>query len=79
VDRYYAIRTMLSPDHRGEDSGLIAVVGSPESEERIGMATQCGPAAGTRPDWKARYMLIVRGQTLEGQWILAGREFRRAE
>jgi hypothetical protein len=77
MDRYYASRTMLSPGP--QHSGWIAVVGSPESKERIGMAMQCGPAPGTAAPLKVRYKLTIGDRELDGEWILDGGEFRPAE
>lgn len=78
MERYYVIRTMMGERHHGEDSGWLAVAASPESKDRIGMAMQCGPPAGTKPVLRARYQLTIRGNLLTGEWILDGSEFTLA-
>jgi hypothetical protein len=60
--------------YRDRPPGSIGVLGSPDNHTPIGMAS----CRGWDDQGRAVWTLTVRGQLLEGRWVIIDREFRPA-
>ena len=72
---YYAGISSLYGEPVTHDSGLIAIIESPDNPVRIGVATNINKLWGNR----VLYTLNVNEMAVQGNWFLEDEKFKRAE